>query len=215
MSALQREALRAVLDVYELRQMPALPGRRNDLPAGVLVPIYWDPDPVCVLTLRQSHMRSHAGEVCFPGGRPEQADGALLETALREAREEIGLHDADVLGALSSIPLYTSDYRLFPFVAGIENQTFCPQPSEVARLLRADIIRLLDQDQIDGIPWSHRDVSSLSPVFVIDDCVCYGATAYVLYELLMVMAPLVGRPLPSLCAGRFTWQDVLPEAFTG
>jgi len=210
----QREALRVILEAYEPRQLPALPGRRNDQPAGVLVPIYWDPDPVCVLTLRQPHMRAHAGEVCFPGGRPEKTDGALLETVLREAREEIGLQHAEVLGALSSMPLYTSDYRLFPFVASIENQTFCPQPSEVAGVLRADIIGLLEQEHIDGIEWSHRDVYSLSPVFVIDDSVCYGATAYVLYELLMVMAPLLDRALPPLRPGRFTWQDVLPASFT-
>ena len=82
-------------------------------------------------------------------------------------------------------------------------------------MLRGDIIGLLEQEHIDGIEWSHRDVLSLSPVFVIDDSVCYCPTAYVLYELLMVMAPLLDRALPSLQPGRFTWQDVLPASFTG
>jgi 8-oxo-dGTP pyrophosphatase MutT (NUDIX family) len=193
--------------------MPALPGRRNHLPAAVLVPIYWDPSPKCVLTLRQPNMRAHAGEVCFPGGQPDEADGELIETALREAREEIGLTKAEVLGSLSSIPLYTSDYRLHPFVAAIDKQDFSLNAAEVARVICGDIVKILDQKHIHAIAWTHRDIESLSPVFVIEECVCYGATAYVLFELLTMMAPLLGCEVPPLQTGRFTWQDVLPPDF--
>ena len=111
-------SLAALLAAHPRIDVPALPGRRNHLHAGVLVPLrFVDGDLEVVLTERVATLRHHGGEVSFPGGKPDPEDRDLEHTALREAEEEIGLRGARVLGRLSSIPLYTSDFRLEPFVA--------------------------------------------------------------------------------------------------
>ena len=194
---------------------PALPGRTNHLRAAVLVPVSWAPEPTLVMIERAPEMRHHAGEIAFPGGRPEPEDPTLEATALREAREELSITDARVLGALSTVPLYTSDYRLAPFVAHVSDSPLHPDPAEVARVLHVSLQPLLESPYVEALPWMHDGREVLSPIFDLGGSrPCYGGTAHVLYELLEVLAPLAGRPAPPLRALGRTWQDVL-EGVTG
>ena len=191
--------------------IPALPGRRNHLHAGVLVPIEWSPaDLAVILTERASHLRLHGGEVSFPGGRPEPADDSIQTTALREAEEEIGLRGAAVLGRLSSIPLYTSDYRLEPFVAEVPpDAELIPSPDEVAAVLRLSVRETLARPFLHGIPWEDAGETRLSPIFELGELLVYGGTAHALFELLGLVADLAQVPLPPFRAGRYQWSDVL------
>jgi len=72
-----------------------------------------------LLTRRRAHMRRHAGEIAFPGGRHDASDASLYDTALREAEEEIGLARDRVLplGALSVAYTFATNYAVYPFVA--------------------------------------------------------------------------------------------------
>lgn len=206
------EQVRTALARHRRVDMPALPGRTNHLESGVVVPLIWKANGLtCIATLRSDTLRSHAGEVCFPGGRPEPGDDDLVQTALREANEELGIEDAEILGALSSIPLYTSDYRLCPFVAAVPSQELTPNPAEVAAILRLDVREQLARPHIDAIPWTHPETGTehMSPVFPLDDVLMFGATAHTFRELLVVLAPLLGVEPPPLRAGRFGWKDVL------
>ncbi len=204
-------ALRAALAAFEPKEIPKLPGRRNHLRAGVLVPVEWGFDDLSVvLTVRAAHLTNHPGEVSFPGGRPEDGDESIEATALREAEEEVGLRGAQVLGRLSSIPLYTSDYRLEPFVAQVpKGADLVASPDEVAAILRLSVRDTLALPNLHGIPWAHDGVEYLSPLFELGDALVYGGTAHALHELLAVLAPLVGAPLPPMKAGRYDWTDVL------
>ncbi len=190
-----------------------LPGRKNHLHGAVVLPLVYRPQLHCVATVRAKHMRHHAGEVCFPGGMPEAQDANLRATALREAKEEIAMRDARVLGELSNIPLYTSDHRIFPFVAHVPPQRFVPNHDEVAQVLELPVTQLLSRPYLDGLSWQHRDMSGMAPVFEIDGALMYGATAHALYELLGVVGGLMGRTAPPLQPGRFSWSDVLPKNF--
>ena len=203
------EQIRTALAAHPATDVPALPGRRNDLRAGVLVPLVWEPDPVVLLTLRGSHLRRHAGEVSFPGGSPDPLDADLQATALREAHEELGIENAEVLGRLSSMPLYTSEFRLVPFVAAVEGGELKPDPQEVAAVLRVPIRGLLEPPQQPAIPWSDGEQVHLSPVFMVEDYAVYGGTAHTLWELLQVLAPLFGRAMPMLIATGLDWHDVM------
>lgn len=204
-------ALRAALAEYPLTEIPKLPGRRNHLQAGVLVPVQWAPaDLQVILTERAAHLSNHPGEVSFPGGRPEAEDASIEATALREAEEEVGLRGADVLGRLSSIPLYTSDYRLEPFVAEVPaDAELVADPAEVAAILRLSVRETLALPTLHGIPWEHEGTRYLSPIFELQDQLVFGGTAHALHELLQVLAPLLGAPLPPMKPGRYSWSDVL------
>ncbi len=212
MKAELSKRLERALARHERVFVPALPGRTNHIDAGVLVPLVDGPELVCVVTERTTALRHHPGEIAFPGGRPEPGDADRVATARREARAEVGVKEAQVLGALSSVPLFTSDHRLHPFVALLpegEAPTVA-SPGEVARVHALSIDALLGAERIHAIPFAYEgDEARLCPVFEVGDRIMFGATAEVLFELLVVIAGVAGRTLPPLVPGRYAWSDVL------
>jgi 8-oxo-dGTP pyrophosphatase MutT (NUDIX family) len=106
--------------------------------AAVLIPLYRSGNGlVAVFTKRAADLRRHAGEISFPGGR-QDPDEELLDTALREAEEEIGLERDDVrlVGALPPTGTIVTNYAVYPFVGLIEpGRTFRPNPIEVDQVV--------------------------------------------------------------------------------
>lgn len=147
-------------------------------------------------------MREHSGELCFPGGKPQHDDGELSRTALREAREEIGLdpESVTVIGPMSCVPTATSAYRLNPFLAVIDEHarvewTVSPEVERVVEVPIDAFVRGEARFCVTMFPW--RGAEHPTPFFEIDErTVVYGATAYVLWELFVVLASL-GAPLPE------------------
>jgi 8-oxo-dGTP pyrophosphatase MutT (NUDIX family) len=201
--------IQAALQKHQRQEYPALPGRTNHLKTGVLVPLIWSPEPMVVLTLRAANLRSHAGEVSFPGGKPDAQDVNLEATALREASEELGIYNARVLGRLSSLPLYTSEYRLEPYVAEVTDQRPFTHNEEVEQVLYLTLREVLSRPSIDGLPYVLDGKEVLSPLFFPGGHAMFGATAYCFLELLVVCAPLFELLLPPLIAGAHSWEEVL------
>jgi 8-oxo-dGTP pyrophosphatase MutT (NUDIX family) len=115
----------------------AVPGAK---PAAVLVPLFLDAAGVLhlVFTERRADLRRHAGEISFPGGRRDDEDADLQQTALREAHEEIGLPPGavELVGALQPTPTVVTDYAIYPFVGLIEpGFAWVLQEREVAQVL--------------------------------------------------------------------------------
>lgn len=115
--------------------------------AAVLLPIVLrEPHPTLLLTERTAHLTAHAGQVSFPGGRREPADETLIDTALRETEEEIGLmrRHVEVIGTLPEYVTVTG-YRVTP-VVGLVVPPFSMQrdPHEVAEIFEAPLSYLLD-----------------------------------------------------------------------
>ena len=115
----------------------SVPGAKH---AGVLVPLYLDAHGAlhAVFTERRADLRRHAGEISFPGGRRDERDSHLCETALREAHEEIGLppHAVELLGALQPTPTFVTSYAIYPFVGLIEPRfPWVLQEAEVGQVL--------------------------------------------------------------------------------
>lgn len=164
--------------------------------AAVLVPLYGYPErPGLVFTERRHDLRRHAGEISFPGGRQDHPGEPLLETALREAEEEIGLDPAgvDVVGALPPIGTFVSGYKVHPFVGLIaEKLEFELQPTEVETVLRFSFAELCQGFAMRRLV--RRGVPIRTPTYLIDGHLIWGATARILGELL---ARLDGRPQPS------------------
>lgn len=203
------DALADALAAHAPVHHPDLPGRSNHIQAGVLVGLRWEPDPTCILTVRASQMRAHAGEVCFPGGRPEPGDADLQATAAREAAEEVGLVVEAWLGRLSSWPVYTSPHRLEPFVARLAPGPFRPAADEVAAVVAVPLRDWLDAPAIAGIPWVHEGRTHMSPVFELGPHLLFGATAHAFLELLQIAAAARGQPLPPWDPHRYTWEQFL------
>jgi 8-oxo-dGTP pyrophosphatase MutT (NUDIX family) len=139
-----REPLRRVLGGRAARQPPANAGTA----AAVLVPLFErDGETHVWLVRRPSSMRSHAGQVAFPGGKLDAGDESLLHAALREAHEELGIERAsvDVLGALDGMFTGTG-FTIAPWVGwlapGVEVK---PNPSEVARAFVAPLRAFFDE----------------------------------------------------------------------
>lgn len=212
------EAIARALAAHVRQEIPALPGQTNHLLSPVMLPL-WRHEGRWMLwaTRRTATLAQHAGEICFPGGKPEPEDAGDLErTARRELREELGLEVGPVLGPLSRIPLYTSNFRLVPFVAEVVGDN-APrlQDDEVSELLRLDLALELARPRIEAIPYQLGEVRGLAPTFAPlsrhgapQPALMYGGTAMATYELLTVLAPLYGLPsAPPLTPGPHSWES--------
>ncbi len=154
--------------------------------AAVLVALYGYPErPGLVFTERRHDLRRHAGEISFPGGRQDHPEEPLLETALREAEEEIGLDPAgvEVVGALPPIGTFVTSYKVHPFVGLIaEGLEFELQPTEVETVLPFSLEKLRQGFAMRRLV--RRGVPIRTPTYLVDDHLIWGATARILGELL-------------------------------
>ena len=162
--------------------------------AAVLVPLYEHEGALhAVFTRRHSDLRSHAGEISFPGGRRDKGDADLLGTALREAEEEIGLpSDAvRVLGALSPTPTVATNFGVYPFVGLIEpGRQWTLSPREVDEVLELRLGDLRAAGTRRRL--LHRGIPFRSIVYdVSDKAVIWGATARIVTDLLARIDPLL------------------------
>ena len=152
--------------------------------AAVLVPLYEDGGLHAVFTRRRADLRRHAGEISFPGGRRDRGE-ALLDTALREAHEEVGLPpDAvHVLGCLTPTPTFVTNYAIYPFVGLIEpGFEWVIGETEVAEVLELPIETLraayAERRLVrKGIPFR-------TPTYEVDGHLIWGATGRILQDLL-------------------------------
>ncbi len=115
-------------------------------PAAVLVPLIERPEGLSVLlTTRTEHLRRHAGQVAFPGGRADPGE-TPWQTALREAQEEVGLDPALVHVAGLSDPFWTrTGYLITPVVGFVSPAlTITPNPEEVAEVFEVPFDFLMD-----------------------------------------------------------------------
>jgi 8-oxo-dGTP pyrophosphatase MutT (NUDIX family) len=171
-----------LLSPEEARGMDA-PGRTE---AAVLLPMFGHPEqPGLVFTERRLDLRRHAGEISFPGGRQDTPDEDLLDTALREAEEEIGLRssDVEVVGALPPVGTFVTGYKVHPFVGTIpESLRFRPNPSEVAAVLPFTLDQLREGFAMRRLV--RRGIPIRTPTYEVGEHMIWGATARILSDLL-------------------------------
>lgn len=144
--------------------------------------------PRLVLIERAATLRAHAGQLAFPGGKPEPGDPSLLHTALREAEEEVGLPPAcvQVLGRLSPVPT-PSGFFIVPFVARVvapwEPIVACHH--EVSRVLTPSL-SMLDDPRIHRVMGTREYGGRLYALhrFEIHEPPLWGATAFMVWDLL-------------------------------
>jgi 8-oxo-dGTP pyrophosphatase MutT (NUDIX family) len=185
-----------MLPMARNRQRPAeLSGKARV--GGVLLLLYCHQQTMnVVLTRRRDDMRSHAGQISFPGGRQE-ANETAVEAALRETEEEIGVPTTavSILGELTSIYIPPSDYEVHPFVGwvnGGERPSFKPEPNEVAEILEVPLPHLLNPNTREVGPIPVRGATYTVPYYNVNGHKVWGATAILLSEFLARLQSVIG-----------------------
>jgi len=146
--------------------------------SAVLVPIFYDRGQYHILfTERSDAVVFHKGQVCFPGGTREPSDASLLQTALREAEEEIGLEakDIEILGELDDITTLVTSYVISPFVALIRYpHSLKTNGREVKGAFSVPLSFLMDDTNFKQDSYSYE----------YEGHVIWGATARILRQLI-------------------------------
>jgi len=170
----------------------------NARKSGVLVLFYpVQKDIKTILIQRPKYDGVHSKQVAFPGGAMEEADSSLIDTALREANEEVGINtdQVEVLGNLTELYVPPSNFLISPVVGySLERPEFKIDPFEVAETIEIDISILLD-DSIVKEKTIHvrEDVALQAPYFEIDGRTVWGATAMMLSELKEILKIIEGH----------------------
>ena len=150
--------------------------------ASVLVVIYGK-DPVVVMTEKPKHMKFHAGEISFPGGKLDSNDSDLLDTALRETSEEIGLTISrdQVIGQLDPVVTLNSGFLILPFVSVVDEIPALSANAEVEKIFHIPLDSFLDTMANDPDP-SHNIIQEMF-IFEYQKQIVWGASARILKQM--------------------------------
>jgi 8-oxo-dGTP pyrophosphatase MutT (NUDIX family) len=152
--------------------------------AAVLAPLFLDDEGQIrvVLTKRPDTMPTHAGHIAFPGGRPHATDRGPVDTALREAHEEVGIEPdrVEVLGFLPAIDTVEFTLLVVPVVGRVETPLLLvPSEREVERIHTPRLADLADAARWWSIPWNGWEVW----YYDLDGDTLWGATARMVRQM--------------------------------
>lgn len=186
----------ALLDKANNQDCPPLPGLQSSLkqPAAVLIPLLKDRATWKMLFIKRTQQQSdrHSGQIAFPGGRAEPGDEGLLETALRETKEEIGLDPDDIRVLGLSCPITTvTDYQVSPFVGLLPwPYQLKLSPEEVEKTILIPLEWLNDPVNREIKSWRSSAVPERDlPVIFFNEFereVLWGATAQIVVDFFQI-----------------------------
>ena len=160
---------------------------QSDQPkAAVLLALTDSEEPAIVLTKRAARLSSHSGEIAFPGGKYDDTDSDLLQTALREAQEEVGLdpQQVEVLGSLGQV-MSKHGVHVTPWVGVIpENVALAPNIGELDEVFMVPLRFFIDDKRYCTDEFSFQGKSLYVPAWEFNGHLIWGLTAYMLVELL-------------------------------
>ncbi len=177
-----------------MREARTRPGAASR-PAAVLVPIYWSGSEGWRFVLvRRGPRGAHAGEIAFPGGKPERSDPDLAATAVREAAEETGVRPSGV-ELLTSLPIVQtrqSGFSIHPYLARITPPTrWAPDAREIDAVVPVAASALTDcavRLPHHRAPIPAKPAEADVPCFQLDDSIIWGATYRILAPLVSLLA---------------------------
>jgi len=168
----------------------------NRVPSAVLVPIYCKQGEYYILfTKRTGKVKAHKGQISFPGGAYQDGDRALVDTALRECAEEIGLtaDKIEVLGELDDNITLSTDYVISPFVAIIPwPHSLKVNQQEIEEIIEVPISALLDKNSLRQGTEIVDGKAVTIYFYHYQGKVIWGATARILNQFLDIFARVMG-----------------------
>ncbi|KAA5823357.1 CoA pyrophosphatase [Algibacter amylolyticus] len=157
--------------------------------AGVLALFYPDKfeNTKFVLILRNTYKGVHSAQIAFPGGKLENQDATLQDTALRETFEEVGVQTetVQIVKKISQVYIPPSNFYVQPFIGITENTPqFIKQDDEVEAVIEVDLEHFLDERSLilKKVKTSYS-VEVEVPAFKLNDYIVWGATAMMLSEI--------------------------------
>ena len=175
-----------------LRKEIILPTQENQFKfSSVMLIIHFTMgDPHILLIKRTKLVKNHAGEISFPGGNFTPMDVNMLQTAIREIEEELGLkiNKEQVIGSLNAERTLTSRYIIYPYVTLLEKiPKIVVTNYEVEKIIDAPLISLLKSRESDIKHQQEYSISQL-PKFTYNNEVVWGATARILDQLVKIFS---------------------------
>lgn len=155
--------------------------------AAVLIGLFKKNDEWCFSLIRRPmNEKNHPGQIALPGGAMEKNE-TLMNTALREAFEEVGINpeDVEIIGQLTPIPVPVSEYLIYPFVGVIDYEPeWVINEDEVEKIFILRMSELISSDNGYTEMWDLRGNKVEVPIFKVMNETVWGATAAVLSELI-------------------------------
>lgn len=160
----------------------------NPILSAVGIHFFFNKEPTLILIKRPQTMRKHAGQIAFPGGKKDEGDKDLIETALRESYEEIGSNPGNLnpIGSLSTVYIPVSNYLVHSFVfTHSEKPDLLVNPDEVSKILEVKLSELLisESKSVSDIELQNGIKIKNAPCFLIQNEIIWGATSILLNEL--------------------------------
>jgi 8-oxo-dGTP pyrophosphatase MutT (NUDIX family) len=185
------EKAQLLLEPSSRRKFPPLTNAGDARQSSVLLLFYPEKDePSLVFIQRNEYDGVHSGQVAFPGGGREPDDLSPEDTALRETREEIGIHPEKVklIGRLTQLYIPPSNFIVHPFVGFMnEKPVFFPDPNEVSQVFAVKMSVLLNDSSRQEREIEIRNYQLKVPCFYVNKKVIWGATSMILSELIEVI----------------------------
>jgi 8-oxo-dGTP pyrophosphatase MutT (NUDIX family) len=171
----------------------AIKNAENIKKSAVAIVLYTDQNSLSsVLIQRPTYEGVHSGQVCLPGGKKEDFEHFLHETAIRECVEETGLitEHLELLGALTPVYIPPSNHHVQPYIFHYdEKPIFHPDEREVDEIIQFSLEHIIDDSRIKRIDLEVGKNKTLKnvPYFDIEGRVVWGATAIILNELRTIL----------------------------
>ncbi|MDP5093318.1 MAG: CoA pyrophosphatase [Polaribacter sp.] len=160
----------------------------NPKRAGVLALFYPNEqqETTFLLTQRASYKGTHSAQISFPGGKLDQNDVDLQETALRETHEEVGIHpeEINIIRELTDVYIPPSNFLATPFLGYSNSKPNFILNHEVAQTIEVLVTDLLNEKNITSVVLDTSYMKKVEvPCFKIQDYIIWGATAMMLSEI--------------------------------
>lgn len=159
--------------------------------AGVLILLYEKNKELYVSFIQRTEYNGpHSGQISFPGGKYEEGDKNIIETALRETQEEIGINPEmiDIYGPLTPLHIPVSNFIVYPIIGIHKNSPlFNIDPLEVKEVIEVRLHDLLNPENCTSKEFKYGDLSFIAPIYNPNNITIWGATAMMLSEFLEIV----------------------------